>query len=454
MRIPSSKIHVAAAALALIFSINGQLSAATITAISGSPMAEEISFVFVVYFLPSPSSDPMTATKESLKAFPDLQLIEPPKAAKAPGMRLIPQLASDVQQRNAIPNLKQLERFGRGISRGQAEALQHSEQALALIFKHSKRDVFKAAKIADSVVAAIAQKTGGLIWDDETREMFTVDEWRKRRVATWENELPDIGQQITMHAYNSGEFARAITLGMSKFGLPDIVVQQFSWSENRSVGNLINLFAQAMAEGANFSKAGEYDIKLRGIRNAAARKSQLTNLGNNAESEARLSFKPGTWEAGDPENRLIEITFDRYPGNDIHARRGKMLASIWGWEEKTVYVKHDGELEAASINAKAKLPALEMAFKAGLAPGEYILLKAPFRMPDGGREWMWVEVTEWQGNQIKGLLKNEPKQIPQLHGGQMVSVRQDEVFDFIRRFPDGTEEGNETGKIIERAGRR
>jgi uncharacterized protein YegJ (DUF2314 family) len=61
---------------------------------------------------------------------------------------------------------------------------------------------------------------------------------------------------------------------------------------------------------------------------------------------------------------------------------------------------------------------------------------------------MWVEVTEWKGRRIRGLLKNEPFDIPGLHGGQIVQVQEEKVFDYIRRYPNGKEEGNETGRII------
>lgn len=63
---------------------------------------------------------------------------------------------------------------------------------------------------------------------------------------------------------------------------------------------------------------------------------------------------------------------------------------------------------------------------------------------------MWVEVTSWDGDVISGLLKNEPANIPSLHGGQQVTVSQSKVFDYIRRVADGREEGNETGRILQR----
>ena len=66
---------------------------------------------------------------------------------------------------------------------------------------------------------------------------------------------------------------------------------------------------------------------------------------------------------------------------------------------------------------------------------------------------MWVEIAAWKDKQIKGLLKNEPLYIPTLHGGQEVTVRQDDVFDYLRTYADGTQEGSETFKIIEKMGK-
>ena len=77
-------------------------------------------------------------------------------------------------------------------------------------------------------------------------------------------------------------------------------------------------------------------------------------------------------------------------------------------------------------------------------------MKAPFETPDENQEWMWVEVVRWKENAISGLLMNEPHAILDLHAGQKVEVSQADVFDYIRRLPDGSMEGNETGKIIGR----
>ena len=132
------------------------------------------------------------------------------------------------------------------------------------------------------------------------------------------------------------------------------------------------------------------------------------------------------------------------------AKQEALLSSLFGWEDAITPVKHNEALLAASQRAKAKLPALRKDFAAGLNPGEFIQVKAPFKTPDGGQEWMWVEITAWEGANIKGILKNEPFNIPSLHAGQIVQVKQEDVFDYIRQYPDGRQEGNETGAIIEK----
>jgi uncharacterized protein YegJ (DUF2314 family) len=182
------------------------------------------------------------------------------------------------------------------------------------------------------------------------------------------------------------------------------------------------------------------------------REVQLSSLEPDAAAVARLSLRKGTWEQGDPHNRIIELGFDRYDGNDRFARQHAMVDSLFGGEGQVSWVKHNEEILAASRRAKARLPALRAEFRAGLPPGEFICVKAPFATPDDGVEWMWVEVTSWDGDEIRGLLMNEPLNIPDLQGGQTVEVSQDDVFDYLRRRPDGSEEGNETGKLVKSFG--
>ncbi len=417
---------------------------------AGSLKAEWIGFQFAVYYLPTPNKDPMVVFRDLLaNRYPNVQVVDD-VPEEAGGMLVRARMFDNVQAAYRPPDEDELRHFGRGISSEQADLLQGSDQALILEYGHPAANVWTALRTSAEMTEQIARETGGLIWDEETREIFSPAEWHKRRLASWTGDAPDVSDHTTIHAYKSGEFIRAITLGMAKFGLPDIVVEEFPWSNDRSIGYLINLFAQAIAEGAVIEKKGQFDLDIRNIRNPDVRAPQLESLAPSATAIALLGLREGRWEYGDPHNRLIEITFERYPGPDVHARQDAMLSSLFGWEDAVSPVTHTDELLAASQAAKAELPALRRAFNKGLEPGEYILLKAPFSTPDGGYEWMWVEVIRWQGEEITGLLANEPFQVPGLHAGQEVTVNQQGIFDYIRRFPDGTQVGNETGKIMQR----
>jgi uncharacterized protein YegJ (DUF2314 family) len=415
---------------------------------AGSPMADSIQFQYAVYMLPIHAKNPSAVLQEALaKKYAGLKLVaEIPTEPRE--MVVSVHLQKHVQQEYAPPDMESLRHFGYGLSQEQAQALQKSEEAFVLQFSHPRENVWAGLRNANALVEEIARKTNGLVWDEETREVFSPDAWHEKRLKPWPGDVPDISGQTVIHVYKKDELERAITLGMTKIGLPDVVVDGISWSSNGQVGHLINLFCQAMAEGAVFEKLGKFTLELRAIKNSEVRDAQLKSLKGNSMGVAYLSLRPGVWEEGDPKNRLIQLTAEKYVGNDTTAKQSRMLSCFFGWEDRVTDVEHSDELLEESRKERAKLPGLRKHFNAGLQPDEFILVKAPFKTPDGGNEWMWVEITYWKENLIRGTLENEPFRIPDLHAGQVVEVWQGDVFDYIRQYPDKHREGNTTGEII------
>lgn len=416
---------------------------------AGDLMAEQISFEFAIFYVPEPTKDPFVELdwllKEKFKSVRRVETIE--EEVKSPVLTARPEM--DPKSNYPLPDLEYLQYFGRGVSREQAEALQKTEVVLILDFAHSNDHVWDGLRSAVELTHVLATNTDGLIWDEATRELFSRDAWEQQRLADWTETVPDVSQHTTIHAYQHDERLRAITLGMEKMGLPDVVVDDFSWSLQRNMGHVINLFTQAIAEGAVVEKPGEFDLDVNAIKNPKVREPQVTSLKSNATGVAALALIQGTREEGDPLNRLIEITFDRGVGPDIYAKQNQILSAAFGAEDSLTYVEHDEAIQAASRRARMKLPALQAEFNKGLAPGEFILVKAPFSTPGGGQEWMWVEVNSWKDGKITGPLQNEPFNIPDLHAGQIVEISEADVFDYIRKHPDGTTEGNETARLIE-----
>src|SRR6185312_17562662 len=100
--------------------------------------------------------------------------------------------------------------------------------------------LFAATNLAED----LARKTGGLIWDEETRQVFTPDAWHLLRLASWTGNIPELANQFSIDIYPTNEYMRAITLGMTKFGLPDLVIQEIPHSSTKHAVDLINIFAQ------------------------------------------------------------------------------------------------------------------------------------------------------------------------------------------------------------------
>jgi uncharacterized protein YegJ (DUF2314 family) len=155
-----------------------------------------------------------------------------------------------------------------------------------------------------------------------------------------------------------------------------------------------------------------------------------------------------TPQEGDSENRLWEIGF---PGTgSLQERQAAVLQAVFGETDTVVGVSaDDAELRAASDRAHAALMKLKPEVVAGLAEREHLTVKAPFDA-DGGREYMWIEVTGWSGPTIRGILLDEPLHVPALKAGASVEVDEASVFDYRRTHADGTSEGGETSQILDR----
>jgi len=418
-------------------------------------MADFIRFNYSVYLVPGhiDGSRALARYKQLVRTrYKTFQQVDdiPDKPAHLENPLISLALESDVAKNYPPPTIESLKYRGEGLSAGQEKLLQKSREAIILQFAYSKEHVWDALRAANQLAEDVARQTGGFIEDEEARQLFTAEAWQKERLDAWTAEVPKLASQFTIDVYPTDDYLRAVTLGMTKFGLPDVVVQELPNSSLSQINGLINMFAQAMAEGTPIPTSGKFKIDIHRLRNDELRNSELKSLENHALGTACLFLKPGKPDEGDPENRLVELSAELYSGPDPQAQQENMLLALFGTKDVAHDVEHTEELLAESRRERAKLPSIHKAFATGLEPGEYIDVKAPFRKPEGGNEWMWVEITSWSGKNISGTLQNDPVDVRNVHSGQKVTVSEDDVFDYIRYYPDKHTEGNTTAKILER----
>ncbi|MDD1780285.1 DUF2314 domain-containing protein [Enterovibrio sp. ZSDZ35] len=338
------------------------------------------------------------------------------------------------------------------MTESQIDLVQQSEHAVYIQVGYPIDEVFKGVLTFNINLYKYAQKTGAVIWDSETRELFSPEAWKEKRLAAWlEDGIPSISEQTVIHAYEGDIGIRAISLGMHKFDLPDIVVDNFEWSTNSAMAHLINLTGQSIMEGTKISDDDKILLDIEALSNTKLKRTISHFTSDDAIKRLDIEFAEGKWEEGDPENYLIELKFNDHAGSSLSEKQALALKTLFGYDGEAMMVKHNQKIEEASENAKKKLPLISASFNKGLAPGESIHVKAPFSTDSGSTEWMWVEVTQWKGTKIEGVLRNEPMDIDTLKLGAMVAIDQNDVFDYIHYRADGTVEGNETQVLLNQA---
>ncbi|OWQ46183.1 hypothetical protein CDL60_16430 [Roseateles noduli] len=253
-----------------------------------------IGYQFAVYLPEKSAASPMEALRQALKATAGAPALAQ-KIDQAPASPVVmATLNEQAATTYAPPDVSQIQRFGHGLSKEQAAALARSRAALLMDFVHPSSQRIGAYRNSLLIAERVARATGGILWDEETREVFTPDAWRSRRIETWDRDIPDVSQQIVVHAYLSDPQVRAISLGMGKFGAPDAVIENFPWSSNARMGNLINAMVQLSAEGALAGAKGQFDLDFDAIRHARVRQSLKELLLPNAKAKAPLLLVKGT----------------------------------------------------------------------------------------------------------------------------------------------------------------
>jgi hypothetical protein len=172
---------------------------------AGQVFAQTASFELAVYFLPEPKADPSIALDALLaNDFAAFTRVKASPDGHA-GLELSARLETDVQRSYVVPGLDALKYFGRGLTAEQGEDVQHARQAFILKLAAPHERVWEANRLAGRLLSRLARENGGLIWDDETREMFTPDAWDKRRIDGWTDTLPDISNHTVVHVYRDGD---------------------------------------------------------------------------------------------------------------------------------------------------------------------------------------------------------------------------------------------------------
>ncbi len=404
---------------------------------AGTALADTVRVRFAIYFLPTPTIRPEKEFKRLVRSRYSFLSLAPERESGTTPFAVVG--APDMSE-FAPPTVETLKYIGRGLSPEDRTAVQASQEAWLVDFSLSQTEAASQHREVMKLMAELAKKTGGLLWDESTRQLFSHTTWADR-YADWDLNSPKSWSLYTIHSYQDGELQRVVSLGLEKFGLPDIAVRDVSRGDTVGMTGLINLVAQTLRSGAKVDEDGVLvvDTKIA---------PDTWELLEGGKGTAKVILAVGERLEGDADNRLWEIVFPGGPESETQSRQQAFLHELFGATDEIVHSVHDEELKAASRLGLVELGAMKEEFQTKWPVGDTLLVKSPFDTDDGGTEWMWIEVVSWQGEEIKGILQNEPFSISDLKAGARVESRFDLLFDYIRHHADGTTTGNGTGVVL------
>jgi uncharacterized protein YegJ (DUF2314 family) len=340
--------------------------------------------------------------------------------------------------------------FSEAVTEGERKLLARPAAMTAVWVWARGEAAASALRGTTALVAAAAKELRAVVSDPEARLYYSAGAFEEKVAkGGFDGDLPIVERHVAIHSYAVDEGSlRSVTLGMSKLGLPDLFVS--GHARTIPIPSLALAVAQRLAEDPVLAREGHLALDLRALRSEAARTPLLAAMKSDARGRADVTLATAEPQEGDAENRHLELTFGGFAGSPTE-RQAALCKELFGAKEEVIGApKRDAELAAASERARRRLMELKPGIVARRAAGDSLHVKLPFDVDGDEHEYMWIEVLSWKGTTLRGVLENEPVRVKGLRKGAEVAAEERDVYDFALYNANGSSEGNETTKVLER----
>lgn len=298
------------------------------------------------------------------------------------------------------------------------------------------------ARTAFAVAAALAESLGALVYDETLRRIEAPRDVIRRAITAPLGQPVFTQRHVVVQLYRQEDStARLLTLGMARFGAPDLSLRGAPMADAPDLAVVLNAAAAQVAHGAS-------KLPLRITLDDVARVTggaprDLSPEPARAEAVALDAIEPPRTE-GDPDNEMAELV---PPGGVANGTWGAVLTSLFHRAPAVAFTAMDAELSAVATKARASLPAALKRTDGGAAT---LFVKAPFPTKgDAGSEWLWIEVQRCDAKTCTGPLTNTPTYATSFVEGRPATVKRAELADVLLRLPDGGTEGGDSIRILE-----
>lgn len=331
-----------------------------------------------------------------------------------------------------LPSKEMLETVAPSLTPKEREGVHKRRAGVTVRVRGDVKKEQIAARALFAVTSVLADKLDGLVWDETTRRLESAAQAKMRTIRTPLTASAFNPRAIVIQFYRQPDSsARLVTLGMSRFGSPDLSLRGCSMAAGAMLVDALNMLAASIVDGQD-----------------------ALPLVAKGKSES-VSFEVADAERvqGDPDDFVEILPVGGAKGESAREAWDVVVTKLFGESAHAVEAKFGKELEAAGAKARKELPAVLARFAAG--EGE-LFVWGPFVIPpderaDGGPEdeWLWVKVSSCDETLCTGSLSNRPMYATNIASGRTTSMPRAKIADWQLRFPDGGIAGGETTKMLQ-----
>jgi len=338
-----------------------------------------------------------------------------------------------------LPSPDTLDTVAPGLTPAERQAVHRRPTSIVLRTGGAFSPAQLPARAAFAAAAVLAEATNGFVYDEASRRIETAAEVLRHTVTAPLDEPAFVPRHVVVQLYRQDDgTARLLTLGMARFGSPDLTLRGANMAAGPWLAEVINAAARRIAHG---HQDGTLTVTTADI-------AAVTGKKPSGDRPVKLDLVEPARTDGDPDNEMAELV---PPGGASREGWEAVVASLFGNVTVATDVD-DKELAAIATSARKEFPRAVDRWKAGDGA---LFVKGPFPIPpdqrvDGGPafENLWILATACDGRTCTGSLSNDPSYLTNLAAGKTTSVARGELVDYLLQLRDGGAVGGESIKLL------
>jgi uncharacterized protein YegJ (DUF2314 family) len=331
-----------------------------------------------------------------------------------------------------VPSMQSLQYFGRGFDQSKANRIMESDYSVSFIgVAPFDKDHTLLKKITECV-GGIASKYNAFVFDAADSLTFTSDSFEKLRLDEIKKGLYS-ASQFGVRAYRVEKGLRSVSMGLEKFGQPNLVIENFSEHHMSYMDKLFTMVLQSVIESPVKVTPGPMAIDIKHIVNPVVRSNLDASIGPVGTGKAKLVLKKAMSLDGDP-SELLAISFKNSPSDDLWIEQADLLSSVFGRDRDVSSVPDSVSLESAIASAKMRVKSILDERHALEKDGMRLLVAVAMKET---KEVVWVEVTEWIEQIGIGILLSNPIHTKSHSSGMKYKFNYESIMDYKLYGTDG-----------------